>query len=59
VEGPAFEPCDGSCGRLAMFCKGVAIGVPRPLDIGPAEGFIVGVPYMPFGAAEPPSPGLV
>jgi hypothetical protein len=45
VEGPALEPCDGSCGRLVMFCNGVAcIGVPRPLDIGPADGFMVGVP---------------
>jgi hypothetical protein len=45
VEGPALELCDGNCGRLVMFCIGVAcMGVPRPFDIGPADGFMVGVP---------------
>jgi len=45
VEGPALELCDGNCGRLVMFCIGVAcMGVPRPFAIGPADGFMVGVP---------------
>lgn len=45
VEGPAWEPCDCSCGLLVIFCRGVAcMGVTRPLGIGPADGPIVGVP---------------
>jgi hypothetical protein len=43
-------PCDGSGGRVVMFCIGVAcigvacIAVPSPFAIGPGVGFMVGVP---------------